>query len=738
MLDFCYFPGHNCCKVDITLIGGNSKMIMAVTYRIIVFIAASFGLCVISGCGGSDSSTPTAAAGTGTSTAASTQTSSPTPPQNTSSEDSSSQESEKPQVSYGGEESSQSQGGGFDGAGADFGDDGSGGFGLGDRDSDDGRPSGPPSRGVGGPGSGGGQAGFAGRPGRGGPSRAGAGGPSGGQFAGGRGGDNNPDSGDEDFGLGRPGTGDFDQGGLGGASEINASLASGFVGQYCIRCHSATEPKGDVRLDNLTDELKADSDLWKSVADVLEDGSMPPNQAQQPEQSTRAQIVRFIRDNLGATEEASFLQLAEAAFKSGNEDEAMKLFYSHALTVADDQAAEVLDNIRLYRPKVAKPEDLVAGTDYTVTIKPSLKTQLKLAVGIILKADENVTDVKPIGSTQAGGAGGLGGGDSGGLGGLGRGGFGQDDSGQAADNNKLTTFEDLTGDYGSALVKAFQTRRNEGHYGTLFATVRLKPGSAMGGAGNDLDSGLGAGAEDDERGDTFGAGGFGDDRSDAGGLAGAGPGGRGGDGLGMGGGLGLGGNDSPGPSKTQPGQTLANGLIYIGKGKINELFKKSVEMGADGVFLFDVTSTKNNRTNLVTTDTRLRFLLISGKVVATASKFLNNREIERLSTQSKDSGEVQKQVDQIFSRMDQVLAMESVPKMSESAALKHLHGLVHSEASPLQIMAQARLFQSKGIITSDQLSMLYQIVLEGNEGIALASGTEADRRLVLDTVKSKL
>jgi hypothetical protein len=185
-------------------------------------------------------------------------------------------------------------------------------------------------------------------------------------------------------------------------------------------------------------------------------------------------------------------------------------------------------------------------------------------------------------------------------------------------------------------------------------------------------------------------------------------------------------------------QPLSGGLTYIGTGSMSELLKKSNGLAVDGIFIFDVKATRNARNGIVTNDTRMRFLLPSGKVIATASKTLKNTDIERAAAQGKSSDDVKTQVDQVFARLDQLLLLDEVPKMSDKSALKHLHTLVHSEAPVLQTMAEARLFHSKGIISQQQLETIYQIVMEGNEGVTLASGSPEDRKLVLGLYLEKL
>ncbi len=457
-----------------------------------------------------------------------------------------------------------------------------------------------------------------------------------------------------------------------------------FVQQNCVSCHSGNKPKGEVRLDQLGEEIASQSDLWSSIMTVLDDGTMPPAAALlQPDPTKTMQVVEFIRQNLGEVGEKSYMELAKSAYKKGENDRAIKLFYAHALTVDDNEAAEVLDNIRLYRPNVVKPEDLKASNNFATTIKPHLTTSLNFAVGVVLDAGEKVTDVKPIGVWQrSGGAGGYG--------------------GAADDNSKLEAFEDLTGDFGKALVDAVKSRRHDGKFGTLFADLEPPVDAAV--------------AEEEGVAGAEGLGG-----QFRGGGAFIPPGGKGG-GADAGNLLG----------KTAKDKSLAHGFTYLGTGTANELLKKAVEIGVDGLFIFDVKAELNRRTSVVTNDTRLRFMLPSGRVVAGTSSSLKNIDFEKAKMDNKESPELEEQMDKMFQRLDDILALVSVPKMSESAAIKHIHGQLHSGADVLQVMAEARLFHSKGIIDSERLQTIYQIALEGNEGISLATGSADDRKLVLE------
>lgn len=209
---------------------------------------------------------------------------------------------------------------------------------------------------------------------------------------------------------------------------------------------------------------------------------------------------------------------------------------------------------------------------------------------------------------------------------------------------------------------------------------------------------------------------------------------------GMDGGSGLGGGGAAGStsSVTLADKELASGLTYLGVGSVSKLLRKAVAINADGLFLFDIKAALNPRNRIVTNDTRLRFMLVSGKVVATASRTLKNIDIDRAIKQNIDSDEVQKQIDHVFGRLDDILVFENVPKMSGTAAMRHIHSQYHAGVEPLKLMAHARLYYLNGIISSDQLSTVYQVILEGNDGLSLAEGTEADRQLVLNMLMPDL
>lgn len=55
-----------------------------------------------------------------------------------------------------------------------------------------------------------------------------------------------------------------------------------FFTRNCVQCHGSKKQKGEVRLDHPLDKLIADAELLENIANVLEAGDMPPEDAPQP------------------------------------------------------------------------------------------------------------------------------------------------------------------------------------------------------------------------------------------------------------------------------------------------------------------------------------------------------------------------------------------------------------------------------------------------------------------------
>ena len=71
------------------------------------------------------------------------------------------------------------------------------------------------------------------------------------------------------------------------AAEDGAT-GNAFLKNYCVKCHGADKPKGDVRLDRLALRVTGENhELWEEVVHNLQRGDMPPEDAKQPTEDER-------------------------------------------------------------------------------------------------------------------------------------------------------------------------------------------------------------------------------------------------------------------------------------------------------------------------------------------------------------------------------------------------------------------------------------------------------------------
>lgn len=66
-----------------------------------------------------------------------------------------------------------------------------------------------------------------------------------------------------------------------------------FLREYCVKCHNAKEPQGEVRLDDVPftiDSIKL-ADLWQKVLNQVNSGGMPPEDQKQPEREAKTDFL---------------------------------------------------------------------------------------------------------------------------------------------------------------------------------------------------------------------------------------------------------------------------------------------------------------------------------------------------------------------------------------------------------------------------------------------------------------
>lgn len=73
-----------------------------------------------------------------------------------------------------------------------------------------------------------------------------------------------------------------------------------FFKRHCVKCHGARMAKGEIRLDGLQGEARADRDLarWEVILGVLQRAEMPPEDQPQPPAAERQAVVKWIEAKL--------------------------------------------------------------------------------------------------------------------------------------------------------------------------------------------------------------------------------------------------------------------------------------------------------------------------------------------------------------------------------------------------------------------------------------------------------
>jgi hypothetical protein len=82
------------------------------------------------------------------------------------------------------------------------------------------------------------------------------------------------------------------------ASADDGAATEAFLQTYCLKCHTAEQHNGDVRLDQLAWHVTSENqDLWEEVIHNLQRGDMPPEDAKQPTDTQRqAFLAEVIAD----------------------------------------------------------------------------------------------------------------------------------------------------------------------------------------------------------------------------------------------------------------------------------------------------------------------------------------------------------------------------------------------------------------------------------------------------------
>ena len=72
--------------------------------------------------------------------------------------------------------------------------------------------------------------------------------------------------------------------------------------EFCLNCHSTAKQKGDLDLERFASlkDIRRDTKVWLKVAEMLDNGEMPPKEAKQPTSAERRQLRGWVESYLHA------------------------------------------------------------------------------------------------------------------------------------------------------------------------------------------------------------------------------------------------------------------------------------------------------------------------------------------------------------------------------------------------------------------------------------------------------
>ena len=110
------------------------------------------------------------------------------------------------------------------------------------------------------------------------------------------------------------------------------SFAEPFLNEYCLGCHSGSEPEAGLSLDTLGAMNEANATTWRSIWAQVSLREMPPEEAEQPPVSDRLQFRDWVVHNLDAT-------MTESGFRAHRDPTKgnfvpMISYLAHSLTIS--------------------------------------------------------------------------------------------------------------------------------------------------------------------------------------------------------------------------------------------------------------------------------------------------------------------------------------------------------------------------------------------------------------------
>ncbi len=108
-----------------------------------------------------------------------------------------------------------------------------------------------------------------------------------------------------------------------GEAKLSDELSRKFFEQYCHTCHAVEKPKGDFRVDSLSQDFasKDNREKWLKVVEQLKTGTMPPKGKPRPAADELQALIDWIDSKVAATETARNSAQGRAVMRRLNQAE---------------------------------------------------------------------------------------------------------------------------------------------------------------------------------------------------------------------------------------------------------------------------------------------------------------------------------------------------------------------------------------------------------------------------------
>ena len=387
-------------------------------------------------------------------------------------------------------------------------------------------------------------------------------------------------------------------------------------------------------------------------------------------------------DGQGPTKTTTYAELAQQAFRQGDDPLALRNLMAHAVTADPEEAKLLLDKmgfnarvkhpafairwgvgIEIKRPPAYNGNIFPIGTSQNIAVKPARGAA---------SADGGFGEGAGIGATT--GEGDFSGGRS-----------------RIPQPVKL-----LTGELGEKIVEQFTVRLERGDYGDVLKTPPTAPagGGATAYGGQYEESGYGGGYD---------------------------------------------GGMQPGGQNQEP-RSILPGVTLIDIGSTKDLLAKAKQAGVDALCVFKIEVTLVPRAQLVINNTSLEIFDVATATVKPvfSTKPLNNIEVQKDRLEGKPD-DVAKTLIALFEHVDQTWKLGPVPAMESQQVLTRIGAILNEGpgADPLPALAEVRMYHSRGLLQDNHLELAYQRLL-GDEQAAriLATGTEEEKKAVIEKYMS--